>query len=116
MKILNLVIQLNRDWDEQEVTVVPYLMRDDIILPEESLRGAVQDYINSGTEESIQALSYACGDFNWGDVMSSVPNEYFINRGLTPLDNHETIEILVNHDEVLDNRENDIEDIDECIT
>jgi len=50
------------------------------------LRDAVQDYINSGTEESVKALEYACGDFNWADVMSCVPDEYFKKRGLTPMD------------------------------
>jgi len=101
MKILNLVIQLNREWDEIDTSVVSYSIRDDVVSPEEALRGAVQDFINSGTEEAISALDYACGDFNWGDVMSSVPESYFINRGLTPLTDHETIDIFVSHDEVL---------------
>jgi len=104
MKVLNLVIQINREWDEIDTSVVSYSIRDDVVSPEEALRSAVQDFIKSGTNESISALDYACGDFNWGDVMSSVPESYFINRGLTPLAEHESIDIFVRHDEVLDNR------------
>ena len=103
-KILNLIVRLQRDWDEFETWVVPYHIRKDVASPEEALRGAVQDFVNSGTEESRQALEYACGDFNWGDVASNVPDEYFITRGLTPIKN-ELIEIVVDHDETLDNRE-----------
>ena len=105
MKVLNLVIQLNRDWDELDTRVVSYSIRDDVVSPEEALRGAVQDFINSGTEESTSELDYACEDFNWGDVMSSVPESYFMNRGLTPLTDHESIDIFVCHDEVLDYRD-----------
>jgi len=104
MKVLNLVIQLDRGLDGLDTSVVSYSIRNDVVSAEDALRGAVQDFINSGTEESISALKYACGDFNWGDVMSSVPESYFINRGLTPLTDHESIDIFVRHDEVLDNR------------
>jgi hypothetical protein len=105
MKVLNLVIQLSRDWDELETSVVSYSVRDDVVSPEDALRGAVQDFIDSGTDESKAALSYACGCFNWGDAMSSVPDSYFIKRGLTPLTGYESIDVFVKHDEVLDNRE-----------
>ena len=107
MKILNLVIEQNREWDEHVVSVVSYRISDDVSDPEEALRGAVQDFIHSNTEESKSALDYACGDFNWGDVMSSVPDVYFNKRGLTPMYDNEAIDILVNHDEVLDNRKHE---------
>ena len=111
MKVLNLIIQLNRDWDEQETSVVSYSIREDVDSTEEALRGAVQDFIDSGTEESIQSLEYANGDFNWGDVMSSVPEKYFINRGLTPLTDYESVDVFVRHDEMLDNRDMDKADV-----
>ena len=107
MRVLNLIIQLNRDWDEKDTSVVSYSIRDDVVSPEDALRGAVQDFITSGTEEAKAALEYASGDFNWGDVMSSVPEKYFINRGLTPLAGYESIDVFVSHDEVLDNRNAD---------
>ena len=109
MKILNLVIQLNRDWDERDTSVVSYSVNDGVVSPEDALRGAVQDFINSGTDESITALEHASMDFNWGDAMTSVPDTYFINRGLTPLTGYESVDVSVNHDEVLDNREMDEE-------
>ena len=109
MRVLNLVIQLNRDWNELDTSVVSYAIREDVVSAEEALRGAVQDFIGSGTKESIAALDHACGDFNWGDVMSSVPDIFFINRGLTLLAGHKSIDIHVNHDEVLDNRNKDEE-------
>jgi hypothetical protein len=110
MKVLNLIIQLNRDWDEQDTWVVSYSVRDDVTSPEEALRSAIQDFMNSGTAEATAALNYACGDFNWGDAMSHIPDSYFINRGLTPLNDRESIDIFVRHDEVLENRNAFIEE------
>jgi len=104
MKILNLVIQLNKGLDKSDISVVSYSIRNDVISAEAALHDAVQDFINSGTEESISALNYACGNFNWGDVMSSVPENYFISRGLIPLTDQESIDVFVCHDEVLDDR------------
>jgi len=37
--------------------------------------------------------------------MSSVPESYFISRGLTPLTDQESIDVFVCHDEVLDYRD-----------
>ena len=104
MKILNLVINLNRAWDEQETSSILFIINEDVASPEAALRSAVQDFINSKTEQSEQALSYACGDFNWGDVFTSIPNEYFNKHGLTPLTDSEIFTVAVNHDEILDNR------------
>ena len=104
MKILNLVIELNRAWDERETSSALFIISGDVASPESALRGAVHDFINSKTEQAEQALRYACNDFNWGDVFSSIPDEYFIKRGLTPFADSDVFTVAVNHDEVLDNR------------
>ena len=111
MKIFNLIITLDKIKGEENM-VVSYRIREDVTSPEEALRAAVQDFINSGTQESIKALEYAGGCFNWGDAMSSIPNEYFIKRGLTPIEG-DSIDISVDHDEILDNRKFDEEDENE---
>ena len=106
MNLFNLVIQdRNSDiLDESKVWVMSFQYSDEIKSPEDAIRAAVQDYINSNTDESKSMLDYAAGCFNWGDVMSSVPDKYYIDKGLTPLNTKASIEVIVDHDEVLDYR------------
>ena len=98
MRILNLLIKLRRE-DKCDMFVVPYAVNADIKDPEARLRTAIQDFMTSGTEAAMRALEYSCGDFNWGDVASFVPDSYFINVGLTPIDEN-SIDVIVDHDEV----------------
>ena len=100
-RICNLVIQ-DSDPYRREIWVVSYRMERQVVDPEAAIRAAVKDFINSGTEEAKDALEYAAGGFNWGDVMSSIPEEYFMKYGLTPLQQRETVDIRVEHDEVLE--------------
>ena len=111
MKTLNLVIQFSREWDKYDTFVVPYAIRDDVEDPEAALRAAVQDFLASGTEDAKHAIDYSCGYFNWGDVLSFVPNSYFVNRGLTPIEG-DFIDVTVNHDEVLEKSSDKDEDDD----
>lgn len=104
MKKLNLIIRLEHKRNN-ETRIVPFAIGDSVEDPERALRDAVRDFVHSNTDEAKSALEYACGSFNWGDVMSSIPNEYFVKHGLTPIDDDESIEVMVDHDEILDDRE-----------
>lgn len=100
-RIFNFVIKDNDPY-RQQVWILSYRLERRVVDPEAAIRAAVKDFINSGSEKSKQALEYAAGGFNWGDVMSSVPDEYFVKYGLTPLNKQETIDVCVDHDEVLE--------------
>ena len=99
-KILNLAIQDESDPDESTKFVVSFEIRDDIQQPEQALRDAVQEFINSGTDEAKQAISNTNGLFNWGDAMTAVPDSLFIKHGLTKI-NAESISVFVNLNELL---------------
>ena len=103
MEVMNLAVLLRQGWDEYEVSIDAFAVSDGVEDPEAALRAAVQDFIDSGTEESEDALKHACGDFNWGDAMNCIPDKYFVNRGLTPMQTNQAVTVAVNHDEVLDN-------------
>ena len=100
MQILNLVIEINRGAFERKISVVSYSISNDVKCPKSASRCVISDFLKSGTKEANEAINYACNDFNWGDAMSSVPDGFFIKRGLTPL-NISAIDMFVNHDEVL---------------
>lgn len=106
--ICNLVI---RDGNERPTRtwVIPFEFDADNfnIDPEAAIRAAVQDFLRSPESETAQ--EYANGSFNWGDAMSSVPNEFFERRGLHPA-SATSIDIEVEHDEVLslDNEDEEV--------
>ena len=105
-KILNLIIQERSDSNDPRTFVESYEIRDDVQNPEKAFRDAIQAFVNSDTDESKSALSYACGCFNWGDALSSVPDSAFTKHGLTPLKQN-TIDVFVDHDEILVNNSSD---------
>ena len=100
-KILNLIIQ---DWNEPTDRANNFAESFEIIgdvqEPEKALRAAVREFIDSGTAEAKQALEYACGCFNWGDAISSVPDSLFEKHGLRKL-HCEALDVFVDHDEIL---------------
>lgn len=100
MKLVNLIIR-DMSTKEWKVWVEHFVTLKEIEDPEKEIRAAVQDFLNSGTEEAKQAISFACGYFNWGDAISSVPNEFFFNRGLYYSGIPESVDINVEHDEIL---------------
>lgn len=73
---------------------------------EKAFRLAVEEYL--WTEEANKMLTYTAGDYNWGDAMSSVPDEVFAKHGISVREADKTysisgdvFEITVNQDEVL---------------
>ena len=106
-KILNLIIQ---DWSDisnnKTQWVESFIIREDVQDPKASLYNAVKEFVNSGTDEAKKALDYACGSYNWGDAISSVPDELFVKHGLTRI-YKDTVNLFVDHDEILCDSEND---------
>ena len=100
--LLNLIIEHNEGL-KRDTWVVSFKVNKTVDDPEKALRNAVHDFVHSDTEAAKEALEYANGYFNWGDVMISVPSEYYEKHGLTPLEG-ESIEVVVEHGEVLDDR------------
>ena len=99
-KILNLAVRDESEPYDSTEFIVSFEIREDIQQPEQALRNAVQEFINSGTDEAKQALSNARGLFNWGDAMTAVPDNLFIKHGLTKL-NTENVDVFVNLNEIL---------------
>jgi hypothetical protein len=66
--------------------------------PEQALRDAIKDFLDSGTEDSKNALEYANGHYNWGDAIVTVPPALFEKHGLKPL-GQDTVDVRVDHNE-----------------
>ena len=99
-KILNLVIQDRSNIKNITEWIETFNISDEVQQPETALRNAVKEFVTSGTENAKEALDYACGGYNWGDAMSSVPDKLFMKHGLARLYS-ETVDVFVEHDEVL---------------
>ncbi|WP_214688281.1 MULTISPECIES: hypothetical protein [unclassified Exiguobacterium] len=94
MRLVNLVRE--RKSDNSHV-VDTFLVKDSITEPEVALRDAVKDFLMS--DEGKKCVIYACGDFNWGDAISNITDEFLQPHGLVSFNVSETI--VVNQDEVL---------------
>ena len=99
-KILNLVIVDRADLRSTKIIVESFAIRDDVTDPEWALRKSVRDFVYSGAENAKQALDYANGSYNWGDVITTVPDEVFAKNGLTRLKQN-AVDVHVDHDEIL---------------
>lgn len=66
---------------------------------EKAARRAVNKYLR--TAEGRKDVAHNVGDFNWGDVASSVPDSLFEAEGLFPINGPENIASVVIHDEDL---------------
>ena len=98
-RIFNLVIEDTSSL-KPRIWVMTFKLSADVTDPEQAARKAVRAFVLSGCEKAEAALEYA-DSFNWGDVMASVPDSYFERFGLTPLSRKETVDVSVNHDEIL---------------
>ena len=97
--IFNLIIR-DGSYTPARIWLCPFLYDvNDISNPEVAVRAAVRDFLDS--DESATARAWSHGSFNWGDVLSEVPERFFIERGVYPLSNEGTT-IEVAHDEVLE--------------
>ena len=110
MRLVNLIIRdlATKDW---KIWVENFVTLKDMENPEKEFRAAIQDFLDSGTEEAQQAIFYANGYFNWGDAVSSIPQEYFYRRGFYYIGGSGVVDINVEHDEILYDNENDIDDL-----
>lgn len=95
MKLLNLVREReSENWSTTDL----FLVEDSVDNAEEALRNAIKDYLK--TKEGKISIKNSCYDFNWGDAMMDVPNEYLNKYGIyRMIDDTETI--IVNQDEIL---------------
>lgn len=100
LRIMNLIIRDLTDL-EWKIWVENFWIDSMVKDPEKSLRNAVRDFLNSGTEEAKAAVEQAAGAFNWGDVLNIVPAVYFLKHGLRRVDGYETVNINVEHNEIL---------------
>jgi hypothetical protein len=100
MRVLNLVIEDRSDIKVKKIWVESFRVEDAVENPENALRTAVNEFLKSGSEESKEAIAYACNCFNWGDAMSAIPEAMYEKHGLTRL-NGNSIDVFVDHDEVL---------------
>lgn len=100
-KILNLAIVDNHNPENPPSIFIESFQYDDGIQdPEKALRDAIREFINSDTEDAKKAKSYSCQSYNWGDAMSSVPDNFFVKHGLVRL-NQNAVDVFVDHDEIL---------------
>ena len=64
MKLVNLIIRdLGHERDVGKVWVENFVALKDMENPEAEFRAAIQDFLNSGTKEAKQAISYSGGYF-----------------------------------------------------
>jgi hypothetical protein len=65
---------------------------------EERLRRAIREFVK--TEDGMAAIESECGQFNWGDAVNHIPEEWWNRYGLSfPRQPHSDFEIQVDHDE-----------------
>lgn len=98
-KRFNLVI---RDGNGEVDVIVLHFLTDKYSTPDSAVaaaRRAVQEYLKTPTGRRDYAGN--CDDFNWGDAINSVPNDYFIREGLIPDVEIPSFEKEVEHDEDL---------------
>lgn len=83
-----------------------FIAQDNVNNPEEAMRKAIYDFLF--TPEGKKMIVYSSGDYNWGDAVMSVTDEFWNKHGIQmKYDNQEysvsgnTVEITVNQDEVL---------------
>lgn len=95
MRIINMVRErASENWS----TTDSFIIEDHVTNPEEAIRNAIKDYLE--TEEGKKSVEFAFGDFNWGDAMMDVKDEYFEKYGIRRCE--EDVEtIIVNQDEIL---------------
>jgi hypothetical protein len=104
MKIINVIVEDRSNIKSADPFILSYQYDEPVTDPAKALREAVSDYVKADTVETNAALIRANGYFNWGDVATNIPSDYFIKRGLTPITS-DSYEYSVEHDEILDDGE-----------
>ena len=95
MRMLNVIRERkSEDWRVSD----SFLVDDRVENPEQALRNAVKDFMQS--EDAVEAIKYAGGDFNWGDAIMSITDEYLMPHGLRSADS-DAQTVFLNQDEVL---------------
>lgn len=95
--IINLIRQ--RNWPGEKLTIIDTFEFSGTGEPEQALRSAVKEFLAS--EAGQKAIDYACGDYNWGDAVTTVPDEIWAKHDLKMLTNNKAMDIVVEQDEVL---------------
>lgn len=84
---------------ENKTWVDSFKYDDKITDPETALRSAVADFLT--TDDGEKATKDTCNDFNWGDVLSYVPESFLNKHGIYTVYGSNIIDIVVDQDEVL---------------
>lgn len=99
MKFVNLVIEDNSNLFNRKFWVFNFiLLKGSVEQAEKVVRKAVQEYLK--TPEGKRDMEYACGYYNWGDAIRTIPDDFWEEHGLKPI-NHTATDIWVDHDEIL---------------
>lgn len=101
------LVALTRERRSERWSQTDYFVMDDNIKnPEEALRIAIYTYLF--TEDAKDMIDYTCGDFNWGDAITTVDEKVLKAFGIEHKSDHKQyqlsgpiVEIKVNQDEVL---------------
>ena len=82
---------------ENQIWVNSFIVENEVKNPEETLRQIVKDYL--ATEDGKEAIKETCNDFNWGDVFTYIPDEFFEKYGMNR--SWASDSMIVDQDEVL---------------
>ena len=96
MYIVNLIRERA---SEGNIWVDIFLADDSVTDPLLALRTAVSDFLK--TDAGKEAAKHCCYDFNWGDAVAYIPDEFWSKYGLRLDYTPKVIDVRVNQDEVL---------------
>ena len=106
MKILNVIVQ-NEDFRYCDNNfVLSFAVDDSVENPMANLRLAINEY--GQTPDGRRDVDYACGYYNWGDAAHAAMEDILAKYGLRAIAS-DCIDIFVNHDEILIDRETTME-------
>lgn len=103
------LVRLTRNrWSEHQSWTDDFIADETVTNPEEALRNAVADFVK--TDEGRESVIASSFDFNWGDAIQDMPDEYWTRRGMHYLYDSMTytvtgspVDIAVSQDELLFN-------------
>lgn len=97
-KLFNVIITDRSEWDDPQIWIMSFILPEPLNNPEQALRAAIDEYCKS--PEGQKAVEASGGEFNWGDIMLYLPDEYVLKHGMIPC-SRSAVEITVDHDETL---------------
>lgn len=92
------VILVRERPSEQAAYVNVFRVATAVTDPEAAMRAAVADFL--ATPEGMQAIRDSAYDFNWGDAVTEVPDEFWQRHGLRLLSTPRRV-VRVDQDEIL---------------